>query len=79
MANFIVNSIGTKAIKISTILGVAIEPIHPQGPGGNLSIDGYNLTLTLDYSQGGKIVFETALTDGDIRALAAPVMAALES
>jgi hypothetical protein len=79
MANFIVNSVGTKAIKISTILGVSIDPIHPQGPCGNQTIDGYNLVLTLDYGQGGRIAFETATTDGEIRALAAPVMAALES
>jgi len=79
MAKFIINSVGTKAIKLSQILGVEIEPIHPQGPGGHETITGYNLALTLDYSQGGKIIFETAVTDGDIRALSAPVMAALEA
>ena len=79
MANFIINSVGTKAIKLSQILGVEIEPIHPQGPGGHETITGYNLALTLDFSQGGKIMFETSPTLEGIQALGAAVLGALES
>jgi hypothetical protein len=79
MAKFVTNSTGTKALRLEEIKILAIETLHPHQQGGDQIISGYNLEITVDYSQGGRIIFETGETIGAVQALAGPIMAALEA
>jgi len=69
MANFVVNSTGTTAIKMSEITALVI----------NERLEGFGLEVRLSSSEIERIVFETDATLEGIQAKATTLLTALES
>jgi hypothetical protein len=73
MANFIINSTGTQAIKLSEIKALSIVK-------NDIGAEGYSLRISAVYGDHPPhyFIFETGETLEAVQALASPIVAALE-
>lgn len=79
MAKFIVNSIGDKAVRLSSVWAIEILPLYSGTQPEPGEIVGYQLQIRVTDPQSANIVFEYGPSIEAIQALAAPVIVALES
>ncbi len=78
MANFILNSTSTRAVKLSDVTLVEIGHIPPGVDlDGNIQYSAYALKVKLGDSP--TVIFETGDTVEAVQALAAPLLAELET